>query len=737
MMRTRTLLTCVMLSACALTSTYLHAQISFGGRPWAQHAEKLGLAEAPAFAWPALDRPALLAEDEQRAVNGNKRLRFGVNHATHLSLENSGVWNTLSNGDRVWRLRLVLEGALSVNFEFHEFVVPEGGMVYAYTPSGERLGGFTADSNPGRTELGVGLLPGNEITIEYNEPAAVAGQGRLRIGQVTQGYRDSFHLQKGFNESLSCNNNVVCPEGDPWFDQIRSVARIVVGGGDWCTGQLINNCNNDGTPYFLTADHCLGGNVGTWVFAFNWESTDCATNVNTPMNETVSGAQLLENNPGSDMALLQLNTTPPASYEVYYSGWDATNTAPAAPVGIHHPSGDQKKISFNEEPGTAQPYGGASCWQVEEWEDGTTEGGSSGSGLWNANGLLIGQLYGGTFGCNCTDYYGRFDISYPFLEDIIGTCGPILNGYDPNQTAFAVDGAVQSIGGIPSIVCNSSSITPQVTIRNAGQEPLTSLVLSYAVGASSGSETWTGNLNSGATTTIVLPTLFAGNGAQTITVTASQPNGTSDPNSVNDARSLNFTVADPATLAQLSITLDDYGSETTWEVLDATGTNVVYSGGPYANGADGQEENTQLCLADGCYTLVLYDDADDGICCDYGEGFYSVVADGSVLVDGDGEFQAEIEHEFCVLSTGINTADGMRFSMRPNPTNGRVELEFPDAMQAVDITVFDATGRTVLQQRTTNERTLVLDLTTQNAGIYFVQVIAQGQVLTERLVLHH
>ena len=58
----------------------------------------------------------------------------------------------------------------------------------------------------------------------------------------------------GSDDSGSCNNNVICPEGDPWRDQIRSVAMITVGGSGFCTGQLINNCANDGTPYFLTAE---------------------------------------------------------------------------------------------------------------------------------------------------------------------------------------------------------------------------------------------------------------------------------------------------------------------------------------------------------------------------------------------------------------------------------------------------------------------------------------------------
>ena len=88
----------------------------------------------------------------------------------------------LPNGDRVWRLDIDLEGAFSVNFEFSEFVVPEGGRVYAYTPSGEQLGGFTAASNPGHTELGVGLLL-RAVLPSHHDRVRVPGVRRVDGGE--------------------------------------------------------------------------------------------------------------------------------------------------------------------------------------------------------------------------------------------------------------------------------------------------------------------------------------------------------------------------------------------------------------------------------------------------------------------------------------------------------------------------------------------------------------------------
>jgi len=416
-------------TAALLSSLSASGQLSFGGHPLGFDRSS-GLPSPPTSTMRCVDAAALMAEDEVRAQQGIKGpYRFGYNHQVDLGLDNSGVWHTMPNGDRVWRLSIHCPQAHSINFEFHEFVVPEGAQVFVYNEMDEVLGGFEAGSNPGHDQLGVDLLAGDRITVEYVEPLAVQGLGRLRVGQVTHGYRDLFGRAKDLNDSGSCNNNVICPLGDNYRDQIRSVAMIVVQGDGVCTGQLINNCANDGTPYFLTANHCLGGT--NWVFRFNWNSPSCVPTSNGVMNQSVSGFTLLTSSAGSDVALLQLNTNPPPSYNVFYTGWDKSTGGASGVTAIHHPSGDIKKISRENQTVVSGSFGGAQCWRVPGWDDGTTEGGSSGSGLWNSNGLLVGQLFGGQASCdfNFNDYYGKFSVSYPLLDEWLGTCGNQLQGY--------------------------------------------------------------------------------------------------------------------------------------------------------------------------------------------------------------------------------------------------------------------------------------------------------------------
>ncbi|MBK9196150.1 MAG: T9SS type A sorting domain-containing protein [Flavobacteriales bacterium] len=419
------------IAATMLISPIASAQVSFGGSPVGLSEYKSTLPAAPVHVMPAVDALTLMVEDAERLAAGSKRQRFGINHATDFTLDNSGVWSTLANGDRVWRLGIECPGAFSVNFEFNTYVVPEGGQIFVYNPLGHTMGAFTAASHPGHTVLGVGLMQGDRITIEYVEPASRAGQGQLRIGQVTHGYRDSFDMAKGFGASGSCNNNVICPISVGYEDQIRSVARIVVGGGDHCTGSLLDNCAHDEVPYFMTANHCMISNPATWVFAFNWNSPACTPTTNPGMNQTVSGATELASGAGSDFALLLLDDNLPDAYNVFFSGWDKSGTAATEVRAIHHPSGDIKKFSIEEEPVITGTMSGAQCWHVQGWDDGTTEPGSSGSGLWDQNGRFVGQLFGGQASCsfNFNDFYGKFSVTFPNVSQWLGNnCGNTVDG---------------------------------------------------------------------------------------------------------------------------------------------------------------------------------------------------------------------------------------------------------------------------------------------------------------------
>ena len=187
-------------------------------------------------------------------------------------------------------------------------------------------------------------ISGDKVIIEYYKPSYVSEKANLNISNIIHGYKDIFSNEgRGYNDSQACNNNVNCPEAQPWNDEISSVVMALTDGGTrLCSGALINNANQDFEMYFLTSETCLGGHED-WVFMFNYESPSC-DNEDGPTDQTLSGATLLTHHHESDYALLRIEETPPEYFDVYFSGWDRRNIAPQNCISIHHPVGDIKKI---------------------------------------------------------------------------------------------------------------------------------------------------------------------------------------------------------------------------------------------------------------------------------------------------------------------------------------------------------------------------------------------------------
>lgn len=374
--------------------------------------------------------------------------RFGIPKDVNYTLENSGIWTTLENGDRLWQLPLQSQGALSINILYDKFWLPEGAKFFVYSQNGKQtIGAFTSANNKGTKDhlegFATELIFSDKVILEYYQPANVKENGIISVSKVVHGYRNIIQKkmeEAGFGQSLDCHNNIGCPEGQNWQREKKAVALIIVDGHRYCSGALLNTAENNYAPIFLTADHCLGGwgnngtkydaetnsNLNHWSFYWNYESS----NTVEPIGLTTVGAKILANDDDTDFALLQLTEDPKQKYGVnpYYLGWDARENSYGSQntgVGIHHPDGDVKKISFYNDISTnTNPIywtdGGVSPinshWGAIYYS-GTTEGGSSGSPLINSDHRVIGQLHGGDSGCPSSSVlirksYGRLDKSW-------------------------------------------------------------------------------------------------------------------------------------------------------------------------------------------------------------------------------------------------------------------------------------------------------------------------------------
>jgi lysyl endopeptidase len=427
----------ILLLSAALSATALTAQINIGGQPLSFKTQLRG--QVPTIAMPALDLAAVAKEDLEDEAQGMPP-RFGYPHDAGYDLRNSGQWESLPDGSRVWRLSLYCPGAKSINLLYDAFWLPQGATLYIYNAARTHvIGGFTARNNnsPRGQSIGyaTGLVYGDRITLELHEPARPEAPAELAIAQVVHGYR----YIRAFEDSGGCQLNVNCDDGADWQAEKTSVALILIGGTRWCTGSLLNNSLVDFTPYFLTAHHCLNGldavddpNAANWSFMWNYESPDCANPAEEPGATVTTGAILVANRNDSDFALFRLTEDPwlDAGMALLYNGWSTANPG-AGGAGIHHPRGDIKKISLYQQTpfdNTTNTCLNANRWGVIfEHPDGsftTTEPGSSGSPLFDNNHRVIGQLWGGfhlddcSGGPTCADpakdlsFYGKFSVSW-------------------------------------------------------------------------------------------------------------------------------------------------------------------------------------------------------------------------------------------------------------------------------------------------------------------------------------
>jgi len=541
------------------------AQISQGGTPRSFFLASMDktMSHIPVFQMVDVDVDSLRAEDVKIDPLKDRPWRFGENLYVDIDVRNDGSVIQLPNGDKIYRVTIYSPEAISLNLTFDHYVLPQGADLFVYNEDrSEVLGAFTSANNQADEIFATALVAGDKAIIEYYEPANVTTAGIVHIFRVTHGYRGIKDFAKAFGESGSCQVNVACSTGTGWDNQINSVCMLVSDGAGFCSGSLVNNTANDGTPYILTANHCYSDPT-SWVFYFNWQSSTCANPGSSPAYNSISGATLKARTTTSDFCLVQMNSTPPANYGVYYAGWNRSTTAATSTTCIHHPSGDIKKISLGGAPTVADNIdcgnGAAATWKVYWSGTACTEGGSSGSPLFDQNHLIVGQLYGGASTCGATaanmyDYYGRFPVSWTGdgtnstrlsnWLDPLATSPTTLTGYDPNTPAYALDAQVSDITSPTGSSCGTNSITPAVTLRNAGSTTLTSATVYYQIdGSAPVSQAWSGSLATNITAAVTFPATTTTYGSHTIKSWSTLPNGGTDANIANDTATSTFSLS--------------------------------------------------------------------------------------------------------------------------------------------------------------------------------------------------
>ncbi|HOZ29867.1 MAG TPA: PKD domain-containing protein [Bacteroidales bacterium] len=504
--------------ALLLLSSNLFSQQSYGGLP-ISFTNKSLTQEIDRVVISPPDMISILAEVELFEKNG-QIYKIAELIPTDITMDNSGTWDILGDGTKIWRLCISSKEAKGLALYYKDFYLPLHTQLYLYNNNRKQLiGSFDYRNNPTMfPDFSTEIIQGDKVYLELIQTPEATEDANIHIYEISYIFRGVEHLvgryedektPGGVGSSEGCEVNINCPEGTNWQTQKKGVAEYFTGSG-LCTGTIVNNTSNDGTPYFLTADHCGGSgtNFTGWQFYFNYEASGCTDPGSEPAYNTVTGATKRargDQNTGSDFLLLELNTTEAtlAGYNAYYNGWDKGTTASPSGVSIHHPAGDIKKISTYSATLTSGTFGScpANAHWLAQWVStvtdwGVTEGGSSGSPLFNNNKLVVGTLSGGSSYCgaplsSANDLYGKFSYHWesnggtaavqlkPWL-DPGNTGATTCNGYDPNATGdapvadFIGDPTTVAVGGTVDFTDLSTNTPTSWSWTFAGGTPGTS-----------------------------------------------------------------------------------------------------------------------------------------------------------------------------------------------------------------------------------------------------------------------
>ncbi|MBF6629050.1 MAG: trypsin-like peptidase domain-containing protein [Proteiniphilum sp.] len=456
----RALLTRSILITLWFSFQTITGQISYGGKPLPLHTAAGVRSIAPqgelfVEMTTISNQAALWRSEEDKA--SFRSLEFAHKFHVFLRPDNSGItfhWEEM----KVWRVGIRSKGAYSLNILFSKFRVPEGASVFVYnSDQSEILGSYTHLNNTELNLLPIQPVGGDELIVEYQEPVNAAFKGEIEIGEVNHDFRGIFRAAEPRDPLQGCHPNLLCYPED--IQAGSGVLLLIINGKTLCTGSLVNNSAEDGTPYLLTSTHCLNDDysakflanrkydlvAGSIVAFFNYNSPLCSTDIRGPLQMTMASADSVLISERHDISLLKFKQAAPKEYQPYFLGWNA-GSSPAAPIhGVHHPNGGIKKVAVEEGQLAIGSFDYArynmepnAHWSVTSWDKGATEGGSSGSPLLDNEKRILGTLTGGLSTCTSPrgpDLYASFNKFWEVAGSIENP-HPISYYLDPINSQF-------------------------------------------------------------------------------------------------------------------------------------------------------------------------------------------------------------------------------------------------------------------------------------------------------------
>ncbi|GGD19424.1 T9SS type A sorting domain-containing protein [Flavobacterium orientale] len=290
--------------------------------------------------------------------------------------------------------------------------------------------------------------------------------------------------------------------------------------------------------------------------------------------------------------------------------------------------------------------------------------------------------------------------------------------------------------------CNTSFLA-SFQLTNTGTVTMTSAVITYSIdNGPSQNYTWTGSLPTNVSTTVFLPLITSTPGNHIFNANLSTINGSNpDQFSFNDTINEPFRIAGNQSTSQITIQIqrDVYGSETTWSFVNATTGITLASGGDYT------DTNTflpELITVDvpvqlnNCYTFTINDSFGDGICCDFGPGYYNIITLEGVTIASGGSFTSTDSVSFNNIALSVSDNNMLSsIKLYPNPTSGDLTIAMPDiSILPNQFVVYNALGQIMASQKINNESDLTFDTSSMSPGVYFVKIMTDSNSKTLQFI---
>lgn len=320
---------------------------------------------------------------------------------------------------------------------------------------------------------------------------------------------------------------------------------------------------------------------------------------------------------------------------------------------------------------------------------------------------------------------------------------PILTACELDKTTLTDEPIYPTMGAVTQVVAAACTMEKDFnfSVANIGTETLTSLKFNAEVADMSYEFEWTGEIPSGENSKMEF-SMNIPYGSYVGTLNITEANGQPFENStIFMAESQEWAEVDAEgdeTDIKVYIVQDQFGEQITWDIINSAG-DVVASGGPYQHLIGSGSTQVNVANVNGiatneCYLFRIYDSNGNGICCNYGNGYYYLKdAQGNRFIEGEGDYGEGTTNLFSIHKHGdvVNETMSSSFNIYPNPANSKI---YVDGENVGAVEVYNSLGQKVATVEGT-EHTSV-DVTSFENGVYVVRVINnEGAVTTQKVTI--